>query len=320
MKKYLALTSLMLLCAPTLAANPNAVEPGFSGEIALNMGVISTNSNFDTDGSSNFGLNQSAERNSKFIAGPLGTVSYRFGERAQHQFFSGTSRDDIAVGTLAFELGYSYRTEGGMTMSWAVLPSVLSKEVWFDPYTRVGRQSTTDSDGVAYRFKVENLLQTPVTLDMTYFESSIDNEGIENADLHRSGDGYRLKGQYRYMLNRNTFIIPALSYTRFDADGKANSFDAVGVEMSFVRALGRHNFALTTAIETRKHDQGSSIFSHVNRDEKELSAFLAYQYANFMGWDNWSMVALAGYSKTDSNLAFFEEKQYLTSVGLSYKF
>ncbi len=78
------LTLLPLALIVSTAQAQLAETAGFSGEISLNAGFVSSESHFNTDNSSTINsLDQSAESDSSFIAAPLGNIAYTFGSKLQ---------------------------------------------------------------------------------------------------------------------------------------------------------------------------------------------------------------------------------------------
>lgn len=319
MMRAIPIFSLSVLALPVHAAL--APQAGLSGEIAFNVGYTSSTSNFNTDGDKTIrSLDHEASSESGFLLAPLGSVAYTFGSARQQQIYAGTSREDIAVGTLAFELGYKYQLPGGTIVDVSVLPTILSGEVWRNPYATDVARKETDVDGIAYRFKLDNIGGTPLTLDFAYGQKDVDHDDVTDRDLRRDGDLYYAKAQYRLPLSRSVFLMPAATYIHFDADGRANSYDQYGAELSLFQSFGAHNLALTAGYATRDFEHGAATFNGRARDEDELSLFAAYEYQQPFGWQNWSLVALGGYSETSANLDFYDASEYLLSLGVNYAF
>ena len=133
MKIKITLLALSIATSPAFAKL--ADEQGFSGEISINTGVASSTSNFNTDADSTISSNtQKASSESSFLVAPLGSVAYTFGEKLNHQVYTGTARDDVATGTVVLEVGYKYQLESGMTIDASLLPTIMSGETWADPY------------------------------------------------------------------------------------------------------------------------------------------------------------------------------------------
>lgn len=315
------------LCSASAAANPNG-RPGLSGEISLNALYLSSTSNFNTSGDEVINsIEQSGTSDSSVVPAPLGNIRYTFGSKGDKQLYAGTSRDDIAIGTLALELGYKQRLAYGTTVDVSYLPTVMSGEVWQDPYLVGAARATTDEKGDAYRLKLGNILGTGINLDSAYGKKKVDDErsGLtqltpDNAlALRRDSDNYYLKGSVRVPFSRAAFVVPAIIYTRSDAEGAANSFRSWGGEVSLFQRIARHQLVITAGYRSRDYDAIHPLYGQT-RSEDKLSVFAAYELQQFLGWPNLSLVSFAGYNETDANLDFFDEKQALFSLGLSFQF
>ncbi|PTO70863.1 DUF2860 domain-containing protein [Vibrio splendidus] len=318
MKIKITLLALSVAASPAFAKL--ADEQGFSGEISINTGVASSTSNFNTDADSTISSNtQKASSESSFLVAPLGSVAYTFGEKLNHQVYTGTARDDVATGTVVLEVGYKYQLESGMTIDASLLPTIMSGETWANPYAEGVARSKTDETGNAFRLKLSSIAGSAFSLDMAYATKDVDNDEIQEQELKRDANTLYLKGQYRVPLSRTMILIPSIIYQTRDADGNAESYDQFGGEVSLFGGMGRHQYALTAGYNQRSYDANNSIYDKTRSDDN-INLFAAYEYEQFMNWDNWSFVSLAGYGTSDSNITFYDESQYIVSVGLNYKF
>jgi hypothetical protein len=308
-----------LSIAATPAFAKLADEQGFSGEISINAGVTSSTSNFNTDGDSTItSTDQKASSESSFLVAPLGSVAYTFGERLNHQVYTGTARDDIATGTVVLEVGYKYQLQSGMVIDASILPTIMSGETWANPYDINTSRSKTDEKGNAFRLKLSSIAGSPFSLDMAYATKDVEQDNVPD-ELKRDGNALYLKGQYRQPLSRSLMLVPSIIYQTRGADGSAESYDQLGAEVSLFGVAGRHQYALTAGYNQRDYDSASTVFSSARSDDN-INLFAAYEYEKFMNWDNWSFISLAGYGTSDSNITFYDESQYIVSVGMNYKF
>lgn len=318
MKIKYTLLALSVAAAPAFAKL--ADEQGFSGEISINTGVTSSTSNFDTDADSTISSNtQKASSESSFLIAPLGSIAYTFGEKLNHQVYTGTARDDVATGTVVLEVGYKYQLESGMVIDASLLPTIMSGETWANPYAEGVARSKTDETGNAFRLKLSNIAGSALSLDMAYATKDIDSDLVGYEELKRDADTIYLKGQYRQPISRTMMLVPSLIYQSSDAEGNAESFEQFGGEVSLFGGMGRHQYALTAGYNQRSYDASNPIYDK-KRSDDNINLFAAYEYDQFMDWENWSFVSLAGYGTSDSNITFYDESQYIVSVGLNYKF
>ncbi|MGF1718101.1 DUF2860 domain-containing protein [Photobacterium chitinilyticum] len=319
MKSYRLYT---LVAFTSLSATAYADETSrLTGEIIITSGYMSTNSNLSTDGDARLeNTNDKSSHSNEFIVAPLGSISYQLGEENNQRVYLGTSREDLAVGDLAFEVGYQYDFSNGTQLDFAFLPTVVSGEVWADPYQTGSNRQKTDIDGYAFRMKLNNIMNSKMSLDMVYATAEVDNERIEHKSLHRDHDTYYIKGSHQSMLNERSGLISSVSYAYQDAIGKAATFDQYEAEMTYFTHVNAHSLALTGSYAYRSYDGANPVFDNKERTDNRYKLFLAYEYAGFAGWDNWSLVSLAGASFNTSNIDFYENEEYLLTIGMSYKF
>ncbi|MGF1695360.1 DUF2860 domain-containing protein [Vibrio lamellibrachiae] len=292
----------------------------FSGNFSINTGVTSSNSNLDTEGDSRLGnITSKGSSNTDFFVGPLGNFEYKFDKERFHSVYLGTSRDDLAVGTLAFELGYRFTSRRGTKLDLAFLPTIVANEMWSDPYATGSERVTTDVDGRAYRFKFTNIMESRFSFDMAYAIAKFDDEAISDQSLHRESDSLYYKIQHLTMLTPHTGFTGAVNVINHDAQGDAASFDQYTGEVTYFYNTPRHFVSLTGSYGNRKYDAAHPYFGGHRKDDIYF-LFLAYEYRDLENWDNWSITSFAGASITTSNFDFYESDEYLMSVGLNYQF
>lgn len=312
---FCLLTLLLISTASVHAKDPSR----FSGEFSLNTGYSSTNSNLDVNSSETLThLGKGSQNDNVFIA-PLGNLYYALTPQNSQRIYMGTSRDDLAVGILAFELGYQYDFMNGTQLDIGYLPTVVSDEVWSNPYELGESRDKTDKSGNAYRLKLSNLWNTGMSVDMAYANAKIDNDKVIDPALLRNSDTYYLKGQYRSMLASNSGYISAFSYTGHDAEGKAASFSAYKGELTYFYFSNNYALSLTGSYTLRDFDAMNPIFSQQRKDDV-YRVFLAYEYRNLPGWENWSLTSFAGSTITSSNIDFYSSDDFIVTLGVNYKF
>ncbi len=319
-------TQIALLLAATTVAAPSfsrsEAPQGFSGELAINTAYFSSKSNLNTSAEAQRVENDAPTTTSVGVF-PLGNIKYTFDN---HQLFAGTSRADIAVGTVALEAGYQYEFSGGTKWSLSVLPTVLASKVWQDPYQLTGARKETEEKGTAYRVQVKNIAGSLFSLDLAYGDTKVDDEKsgseystTEQSQLERDRQVYYAKFDMMLPLSRTFLLFPSIKYVDSKAQGDAMSNSALGGELTSILMFGQHQFAATFGYMKHEYNQQHPAFSKTRSDAK-LKSFIAYEYANFFDVDSLSLVAFAGYNTSDSNIEFYDENGLVTSVGVNWKF
>ncbi len=304
------------------AAESPSDNQGLSGEISLLAAFGGGESNFNTEHNTKTGdLSSAGESDSGFMPLPLGQVRYTFGTQ---QLFLGTSRADLIEGVFALELGYAFEVGENSSLSFSYLPTIVNGETWENPYLLNNTRETTDVSGNAYRIQFENILDMGIDADFAYYDKEIENEqsGSSTAEqelLKRGGSGYLIQVSYGHLVSQSTFIIPSLEYQKFSADGKAMSFDKYGFSLTGIHRFGNHNISLNGAYSKTKHDAENPIFNQTQKNSV-YSVLFAYEYNNFMGWQDLGFNVLAGYETTSSNITFYDENEYMMGAGGTYFF
>ncbi|MFS1502926.1 DUF2860 family protein [Vibrio lentus] len=321
----------MLLASPSYAAL--APSEGFSGNMTFLTGFTANSSNLDVGQSnhqSQTDLMSSGATEANGMVAILGSMQYTFGALNHKQIFLGTSRDDIITGTLAFEVGYRQQLESGMVIDFSILPTLISGEVWDDPYAVDSKREETDLTGNVVRMQLSKMMGTNFNIDMAFGESDVkkENTGLKGLDLTdeeralmtREREYFYLKSGYQYFLKDGAGILtPSINVFSSNSEGNALSFLSVGAEVNLAKRFGNHGLAFTINAAKRDYDKENPIFNKT-REDKDFGAFIAYEYANIFEAKNWSLVSLLGAKTTTSNIEYYQSSQYVVSVGVDYKF
>ncbi|WP_210472856.1 DUF2860 family protein [Vibrio crassostreae] len=306
-----------------------APSEGFNGNFSVLVGSYSDSSNLSTEQDSNqTSNNMEGDSENQGLLGFLGIVQYTFGESLTHQVYAGTTREDIATGTIAFEIGYRHQLSGGTILDVSVLPTLISGKAWSDPYAVGVNRNETDVKGNVGRLQLSNIGGTAFQTDFAIGESDVDDElsGTQSlsaqdaALLDRETTYLYAKAGYRFKLpNQAGIFVPSMVYFSSNAEGGALSFDTYGIELNYAKRIGRHGFVITLDANDRQYDEANPIYGKA-REENEYGGFLAYEFGGLMGYEDWSFISLLGLRTIDSNLDFYNSEQVLASVGVDYKF
>lgn len=321
----------MMLASPSYAAL--VPSEGFSGNMTFLTGFTANSSNLDVGQSnhqSQADLMSSGATEANGMVAILGSMQYTFGALNHKQIFLGTSRDDIITGTLAFEVGYRQQLESGMVIDFSILPTLISGEVWDDPYAVDSKREETDLTGNVVRMQLSKMMGTNFNIDMAFGESDVkkENTGLKGLDLTdeeralmtREREYFYLKSGYQYFLKDGSGILtPSINVFSSNSEGNALSFLSVGAEVNLAKRFGNHGLAFTINAAKRDYDKENPIFNKT-REDKDFGAFIAYEYANIFDAKNWSLVSLLGAKTTTSNIEYYQSSQYVVSVGVDYKF
>ncbi|MGB1320640.1 MAG: DUF2860 family protein [Vibrio gallaecicus] len=332
MKQIITLAITLMTFAPQ-ALSALAPSQGITGNITFLTGFLADSNNLDVSQSytqMQSDLSVSGSTETSGMVGLLGSLKYTFGDSLDKQLFLGTSRDDVITGTLAFEVGYRQQLTDGTVVDVSFLPTLISGEVWDDPYAIDHKRKETDLSGNVVRMQLSKIMGSNFHIDMAAGESDVKNEqsglkGLGLADeqralMKRERKYYYFKTRYQHMLNNGAGLLtPSLNVFSSDSEGDALSFFSVGAEVSLAKRFNKHGIALTVNADNREYDAVNPIFNK-KREDKDLGIFLAYEYSGILGYKDWSVVSFIGARSTDSNIEYYDYSQYIASVGLDYKF
>ena len=332
MKQIIMLVISLMTFAPH-AISALAPNQGITGNITFLTGVVANSNNLDVSQSyaqMQSDLSTSGSKEASGMVGLLGSLKYTFGETLNKQVFLGTSRDDVITGTLAFEVGYRHQLEDGTIVDVSFLPTLISGEVWDDPYATEQKRKETDLSGNVIRMQLSGIMGSNFHLDMAAGESDVKNErsglkglGLteeQRALMHRERKYYYFKTRYQHLLPGGSGLLtPSVNIFSSDSEGDALSFFSVGGEISLAKRFNKHGIALTVNADSREYDAVNPIFNK-KREDKDLGIFIAYQYSGILGYKDWSVVSFLGANSTDSNIEYYDYSQYIASVGLDFKF
>lgn len=325
--KPFKLCLLASIVSTSALANPGkGWTPGFGGDISFLAGYTETTSQFNPDNEVTPDLDSNGQSQGEAIFSPLGTISYTF-EQADKQVYFGTSRSDVALGRFHVELGYRQRIPDNGQISISYVPGLLSSDTWEDPFAINEPRQETDSTIKGIRLQYDRILGSNFSAELSGGKQEIDSEKSgqkhfspeEQALLVREGDILFTQLSYLKPINRSQILRGAVSYTRVAADGNAMANDTYGAEIGVIQMLSSSSLALTLSYDRAEFDETNPVFNQRQKDHR-WGVFLAYEYREPFGWEDWGLISLAGYNESNSNIAFYDEDALLISAGINYQF
>ncbi len=318
--KYLYIMIILFLVMTRECYAKLAPTSGFSGNLSINAARISGKSNFSTDSNANLAsLNQHSGKNIKVIAAPLGDMSYTFGSTLNQQVYIGNAKEDIIQGIIAAQIGYKYQLDSKMIIDFSYLPTVISGDVWKNPYQTDTPRKKTHKQGNAVRLKLGRIAGMPFNFDIAYGEQNIRHDALKGSSLARDAKSFMFKSELFLPLNKSNVVIPAVTYFNHNASGQANSYDSYSLALSWMHKFGAQSLALTSSYRKYDYQHSNPLFNRTLGKHK-IKLFIAYKYQNAFGWNKWSLISLLGYDKTSANINFYDEQQMLLSIGMNRKF
>ncbi|WP_064603347.1 DUF2860 domain-containing protein [Photobacterium sp. J15] len=315
-----------IISTSALAAPGPSWQPGFGADLSFLTGYTRETSQFNTDNKVTNTLDNNGDTQSDALFAPLGTISYTM-ESADKQVYFGTSRSDVALGRFHVELGYrQHIPENGM-VSISYVPGLVETSTWEDPYITGEARKETDSKIRGFRLQYDRILGSNFSAEIAGGKQELDSEKSghrslttpEQALLQREADILFTQLSYFKSVNQRLLLRGAVNYSRINADGDAMANDIYGAEIGFIQFLPSSSLALTFSYDRAEFDAANPVFDQKQKDNR-WGVFLAYEYQEPFGWENWGVVSLAGYNQSNSNINFYDEDSLLLSAGLNYRF
>ena len=336
---YRIILLIIFICLSTslaVAQERMPTESGFSGYIEILGAYISTNSQLNTDSGNKRtnSLDSSGDRIGKFRALPLGLIRYTFAEMRTQLFF-GALPENIAEGQFQIEAGVRHILQNGTGLRASVIPvTPLKQKTWEDPFVVGLKRDRTDIDSYGIKLAAEHILGSGFTLKYGWARKNINNEKSgtfllsqpgtflspeDLDDLERDADFHRFTTEYSFPIRPRMILKPVAKFTRGDADGDANSFYAITPQLSFLY-FGKHlQASVNASVKTEWYDEEHPVFDETRRDIKP-GLFTILGYKNPFGFNNWRIDWFNAYSKSTSNIDFYQSSTFVTALGLGYTF
>ncbi|MDB4441821.1 DUF2860 domain-containing protein [bacterium] len=336
---YRIILSIICVCLTaglTVAQEPLPTESGFSGYIEILGAYISTNSqlNTDSDNKKTDSLDSSGERVNKFRPLPLGLLRYTFAD-IRTQLFLGVLPENVAQGQFLVEAGARHILSNGTGLRASVIPlTPIAQKTWEDPFVVGQDRQRTDIDSYGFKLAAEAIMGSGLTVKYGWVRQSLDDEKSGNFllsqpgslitpddldDLDRDAHFHRLTTEYSFQIGRRMRLTPILRYARGDADGDANSFHALTPQLSFLYFGNQLQASVNVSAKAEWYDSRHPVFDKTRRDfSPGLFAILAYK--NPFGFENFRIDWFNAFFKSNSNIDFYESSNFITAVGLGYRF
>jgi hypothetical protein len=318
------------------AQEPLPRTSGFSGYIEILGAYISTNSqlNTDSDNKRTDSLNDSGERVGKIRPFPLGLIRYTFAEK-RTQLFLGVLPENVAQGQFQVEAGVRHVLSNGTGLRASIIPlTPIGNETWEDPFVVGQNRERTDINSYGVKLAAENILGSRLTFKYGWARQTLDDESSgtfllsqpdsfltpdDLDDLDRDAQFNRLTAEYSFQIASRMVLKPILRYTRGDAEGDANSFDALTVQLSYLYFGKQLQASVNASVKTEWYDKTHPVFNKTRRDTSPgLFAILGYK--DPFGFKDFRIDWFNAFFIANSNINFYESSNFITAIGIGYSF
>ena len=331
-----ALPGLLAWSAGALALPEVNQEEGWSGFAVVGAGYLNVESNtvagnnlvdLDNDRLNSNDLNQNASSRSTGVPVLLGEVRWTIGGR--NQFFLGTSVENAVTLDAGAQLGWRKTTDDLGTFQVGVLVNnIVPVEVYEDPFLTGNKREKTDSLRNGVRFQWDRIFNSAFEWQLTARSIDVDKDrngqslvagdpsnpadlpdGVDFIDagelglLERDADEISTRVSYALRPGEGHTVRPLVGYTRRDADGDAESFDAVRAQLTYAYQNSDVLFTSNILFADREYDDPNPIYDDF-RDSKTLAIDATVLVPADFGDGNWSWFANALWGELDSDIDF----------------
>jgi Protein of unknown function (DUF2860) len=335
------LVILFLLIACLTGGTVDAQEPfpresGFSGYIEVLGAYINSNSqlNTDSDNKKTDSLETSGERVGKFRPLPFGLLRYTFAEH-RTQIFLGSLPEDVVQGQFQVEVGARYIMTNGTGWRASAIPlTPIEQETWQDPFVIGQNRERTDVNAYGAKLAAEHIRGGGLTLKYGWARRAIEDEESgafllsqvgsplstgDLDDLERDGHFHRFSAEYAFKIAPRMRLTPILKYTRGDTDGDAHSFHSLTPQLQFLYFSKQLQASVNASIKFDRYDDTHPVFDKTRR-ETNLGLFTILGYRSPFGFKNFRIDWFTALFNTDSNINFYESSNFITAIGVGYRF
>lgn len=219
------------------------------------------------------------------------------------------------------KLGSSFKTTQGFFD--IGLKASFDKE-WENPFLRgVDRKETdTKEYGAYFNYTIPLSSNFEASIVYEYSEKKYKDDNVINI-LKRDGKRHilGLEGIYSSNVNgKDIQFLHNLNYEKYDANGKASSFDKYGIELGMASNLSeRINVFILGNYGKKEYEKSNPKFN------KKVEAD-TYGVVAGMNWDkpfDYKNVYLdfkTGYEKEEANVNFYDKESTFALISLGYKF
>lgn len=321
-KQVAAMLTLSLLAAPAVAQQQGKF--GLYGEVNLLAGGASEKSSFNTQGEaviSDYNAPGQSEESAVFF--PVWDLNFRIPSTNSELYF----KSDLVgmASDFYMQAGYRHYLVDGSSIAIGMVPGVLEKETWQDPFALNTERQETKQTVRGVVFNYDNILGSSLALELAAGERLIEDELSGENSIEDSARLSREGGLYYASIGQ---VIPPIAgigldwevhYLIADADGAAMRGERVGVTAELSRQVNRHIFVLGGSYATHSFDETHPIFDQI-REDASTGVSLRYLYAAPYNWRNVLVFASGGWDSRASNIDFYDREQILTTLGVQYQF
>lgn len=321
MKRILTFAALILGFCPQAFGAPEEEQGKIEGTVGIGIIFVTASDNLDTKASKKWseGLDREADRQSYALPFVMPNLSYDIGAPDGGKLYLNTKPPIDDVGGFAINLGGTLPLAGVGTADIGVFLTPFDR-VWKDPYlTAVGRESTSSAKFGA-KAGLAKMFDTSLGLSAVYMSHEVDDDviGRLQPDLARDGAVYALVADYEILATQTFGLQPRLTVSKGEYDGESNSFVKGRIELEGRYSNDRLTLLPQVFYSHATYDKIDPIFAETRQNDG-YGAMLIVSYAAPFQLERWALQGLAGYSRGESNITFYDTEAVSAGIFMTYR-
>lgn len=322
MKKIIAgqFIGVLLLAVAAMGEEPGVDT--FSGSVAAGFMVIDSGDNLNPDGSDKQidNLDSAAERKTSIIPVILPNVNWDVGEPGQFKLYLNSRPPIDEVGSFALNVGGSRQVSGLGVVEAGMFFTPFAR-VWKNPYLTGVKREKTETSKYGAGIALNRVMGSGLRLNAVFMVDEVDDDEIGRLvpDLARDGSVFALNINYSFNLSETFEIRPRLGIRKGEYDGESNSFVKYKADLEARYRVGRFMMIPRVSYSHSEYDEIHPLFGITRKNDSYGAHVMLNRLAPF-GWRDWSLQLIAGYSRGDSNIDFYDTEGLSAGVFASYSF
>lgn len=341
-RRKLASAGVLLLANSTLvSAQTNTLhslqdsseDSGWGGYVQLLIGNVTAN-----------GLSEAIDGNEVIFSRTADSTRQEpefFTTLWQVKYHNAQNRTTVSLGTpeqgvidnrVSIQASINREFSDGSALWVAYEPpiSAYSSEIWSDPYRTGQRRTMTQSSVEAIHVGFDYLFGGPLSMQIDASELNIDddrageslNGQISSVDinrLQRAGKFLQAYLSFSLPLTDRLILIPGLHYSRTDSDGDATSYSGSSANLTAVYQQGSLEFFIDGSNSKARFDEPNPVFN-IRRDDNNYGFTVGASYVEPFGLSNIRIEGYANESRRNSNIPFYDSRNGLLAIAVTYLF
>ncbi|HEO9814958.1 TPA: DUF2860 family protein [Klebsiella variicola] len=305
-------------------------KSGFSGFVTAGVSSGKYSSNLfkgpSKENIKNNGLMSSPEPHSFFL--PIYSIDarYTFADTGSQVFLGNLIQDSIRF-DFTQQFGIRQKIDDYGIFSIGYVFSLSPSKTWKDPYTQKEKKDTKmKSNG--FRISLDNFYNTYLNIAYTSRNYKLDEEesgrtlGLSQHDtdlLNRRGKSNEIELSYNFLISKNHVLQPRVSYSRYNLDGKAMSYDKTNFQFTYGYTGNQWSIASNVFSGFLNYNEKNPVYRKL-ADSNEYGLNSTILFNNISNISDLTYFLSLSYSKLSSEINFYDSEIKSINTGLIYHF